>query len=393
MTSRRRTWPTAGPLEDDDLLAEILLRLPPKPSSLPRASLVCKRWRSIATAAAFRRRFRTHHRRPPILGVFEEHARGVKFLPLLGPPDRIPSERFSLDLSADNISNCSVLGCRHGRVLFLNPWANALLVFEPVSGDTHRIIIPQEFVLDGSTDANAAVFCAAGDDHVHGDCHTSPFKVVVVGTGRHAEVAIARVYSQETGMWGDLISSAEPFAGGVTFHPSTLSGNALYWCLCGPRDTAEDGILKFDLDNQSLTVISRPPAAPEYSQIQIIRAEHGGLGLAILSYRSFQLWDYIVDCHGVATWVMRKTVNMDEMLGSKARYARIVGYAEHADAIFLSAYEALDSGLLMYYLDPSRHVLVIVHLESMNVEKHRGSFHKKDYHPFTNFYTAGTARA
>jgi hypothetical protein len=31
------------PLEDDDLLSEILLRLPPQPSSLPRASLVCKR--------------------------------------------------------------------------------------------------------------------------------------------------------------------------------------------------------------------------------------------------------------------------------------------------------------------------------------------------------------
>ena len=112
---RRRTWPALGPLEDEDLLAEILLRLPPKPSSLPRASLVCKRWRSIAAAAAFRGRFRTHHRKPPILGVFEEISTELKFVPLLDPPDRIPSERFSLDLSADKNSSWGVLGCRHGR--------------------------------------------------------------------------------------------------------------------------------------------------------------------------------------------------------------------------------------------------------------------------------------
>ncbi|KAK1619004.1 hypothetical protein QYE76_024521 [Lolium multiflorum] len=176
MSSRRRTLPALGPLDDEDLLAEVLLRVPPKPSSLPRASLVCKRWRSVATDAFFRRRFRTHHRRPPILGVFEERAMELKFMPLLHPPDRIPSERFSLDLSAYGFFSWSVLGCRHGRVLLLNRKENALLVFEPVSGDAHRIIVPPVFTRDGSTDACAAVLCAAGgnQDHVHGDCHTSP---------------------------------------------------------------------------------------------------------------------------------------------------------------------------------------------------------------------------
>uniref|UniRef100_A0A0D9VEA4 F-box domain-containing protein n=1 Tax=Leersia perrieri TaxID=77586 RepID=A0A0D9VEA4_9ORYZ len=42
----------AHPLEGDDLLTEILLRLPPQPSSLPRASTVCRRWRRIVTASA-----------------------------------------------------------------------------------------------------------------------------------------------------------------------------------------------------------------------------------------------------------------------------------------------------------------------------------------------------
>jgi hypothetical protein len=382
MAGRRRTSPALGPLDDEDLLAEILLRLPPKPSSLPRASLVCRLWRSFATDSAFRRRFRTHHRRPPILGVFEECARELKFRPLLDPPDRIPSDRFSLDLSAYGFFSWSVLGCRHGRVLLLNRTENALLVFEPVSGDTHRILVPPVFTRDGSTDASAAVLCAAGDDqdHVHGDCHTSPFMVVMVGTDKRAQVAIARVYYRESGMWGDLISSAEPCAGYVGHRHCILVGNALYWCLYG---TADDGILKFDLDHQSLTVISKPPTGPIDSQIQIVRAEHGGLGLAILSYPSFQLWEHMVDCHGVDTWVPWKTVEMDEMLGRKADHTHIVGYAEDADAIFMSMHKPSDS-------DPFRRVLAIVQLESMKVQNHHGTCDQNTaYHPFTNFYTSG----
>lgn len=39
-------------LEDDNILSMILLRLPPLLSSLPRVSLVCKRWRRLVTDTA-----------------------------------------------------------------------------------------------------------------------------------------------------------------------------------------------------------------------------------------------------------------------------------------------------------------------------------------------------
>ncbi|CAL5012005.1 unnamed protein product [Urochloa decumbens] len=58
--------------DDNDILSEILLRLPPKPSSLPRASLVCKGWRCLVSEPYFRHQFRARHRNPPIIGFFSD---------------------------------------------------------------------------------------------------------------------------------------------------------------------------------------------------------------------------------------------------------------------------------------------------------------------------------
>ncbi|KAL6888388.1 hypothetical protein ACP4OV_009414 [Aristida adscensionis] len=82
--------------EIDDVVTEILLRLPPAPSSLPRASLVCKRWRRLATDPAFLRRFRARHRRrAPLLGFFSEGEFGVSFATAMDAPDSIPPDRLT----------------------------------------------------------------------------------------------------------------------------------------------------------------------------------------------------------------------------------------------------------------------------------------------------------
>ncbi|XP_044446051.1 uncharacterized protein [Triticum aestivum] len=85
---RRHSSPAAlaSPLEDDDLLREILLRLPPQTSSLPRASAVCKRWRHATTDPRFHRQFRAYHQKPPLLGFFEDSLDGIVFRPILDHP-------------------------------------------------------------------------------------------------------------------------------------------------------------------------------------------------------------------------------------------------------------------------------------------------------------------
>uniref|UniRef100_A0A0D9XME3 Fe2OG dioxygenase domain-containing protein n=1 Tax=Leersia perrieri TaxID=77586 RepID=A0A0D9XME3_9ORYZ len=90
---RRDESPPAAslPLKLDD---EILLRLPPRPSSLPRASLV-----SSPTPASFHRLFRARHRNHPLIGVFTNEGRygSISFRSVLDPPNLIPTEALLAD--------------------------------------------------------------------------------------------------------------------------------------------------------------------------------------------------------------------------------------------------------------------------------------------------------
>ncbi|XP_045085567.1 uncharacterized protein [Aegilops tauschii subsp. strangulata] len=157
----------APPLDDGNLLSEILLRLPPLPSSLPRASLVCKRWRCLTSDPAFARRFRIHHRRnPPLLGYFHGDFDGLRFEPVhfeptLEAPDRVPPGRLSLQFD----SYARVLGCRHGLVLILDQAPVQLLVWDPVTGHQHRLPTHTEFDLGNFLINGVVLRSAAGEVH------------------------------------------------------------------------------------------------------------------------------------------------------------------------------------------------------------------------------------
>ncbi|KAM3317582.1 hypothetical protein ACQJBY_035344 [Aegilops geniculata] len=397
MALRRRHPATAAPLEDEDLLGEILLRVPPLPSSLPRASLVSKLWGGVAAAPSFRRRLVAHHRRPPVLGFFEKRDGKLVFIPILDPPDRIPRARFSLRPGGDDddfsgpFNSWVLLGCRHGRVLIAIRFWSMLLVFHPVSGDCRSVDIPSDF-FRCVRDFSGAVLCAAGDDqcHVHGDCHSCPFKVVLVGTREKQDRTVARVYSSETGMWGDLVSTTQQCAG-LVYHlpgmvnrlPCTLVGNVLYWLLHG----SDNGILEFDLDSQRLAVIERPSSAGiNRGNSRIIRLEDGSVvGLAVFSYPSFNMWRRKVSSQGVASWVRHKIIDIHKIIALPCRIktgkGAIVGYSEDANAVFISV-----SGYLQYYA-------FIVQLESMQSRKLNHRFFENSYHLFADFYTAGTVPA
>ncbi|XBH60523.1 hypothetical protein VPH35_115111 [Triticum aestivum] len=365
----------APPLDDENLLTEILLRLPPLPSSLPRASLVCKRWRCLTSDPAFSRRFRLHHRRnPPLLGYFhgvfdEIPFEPIHFEPTLEAPNRVPPGRLSLQSD----SNLHVLGCRHGLVLILD-WPQ-LLVWDPVAGHQHRLAYPPGFDPDKSN--GAVLRSAAGAGEVH-------FQVVLVVVSDYEERLLACVYSSETGAWGSLISTPTPSGDSpdtrVWWEPAVLVGDSLYWMIA---DTTLSNLLEFDLKTESLAVMQLPPekscdaeSGVSHEHFTVMQAEGGG-GLGVLSVSGFtvQLWKRKTGFDGVASWEMGRTVELDKLLSMGSQdFLTIQGYAEDNNLAFLWTGKSV----------------FMVMLEPFQCEKLLDTNKWDRYYPFETVYAAGT---
>uniref|UniRef100_M8BHS7 Uncharacterized protein n=1 Tax=Aegilops tauschii TaxID=37682 RepID=M8BHS7_AEGTA len=351
--SKSESNSTASVMDDEDLLWEILLRLPPQPSSLPRASAVCKRWRRMATDPSYLRSFYAHHRDPPLLGFFEYQRDNIVFTSILDAPDRIPRRRT-----------------RHPLLREIRAWVHReLVVCPPITGEQRRVAVPAEFKIVPRC-INGAVLCAANDQgHVHGGCHSNPFKVVLVIMYRDDHQPLACVYSSETNAWGNLISTAAPYRIFNARRPGSLIGNAFYWL------TTRNDMLVFDLVEQCLAVLSGPPVKNCFIHSQIIQVEDGVVGFVILSYPHFQIWQRKINDHGVATWMEWKTIEMHNILALPPQIVRgaetILGYSEDADVFFI-------------YVDFN---FYMVQFRSMQSKILHETCYITDYHPFTGFYS------
>ncbi|KAI4979350.1 hypothetical protein ZWY2020_016103 [Hordeum vulgare] len=350
--------------ENDDLLSEILLRLSPEPSSLPRASLVCKRWRRLLSDPAFRRRFRVHHHRrgtPPLLGFFATDRGTVAFHPALPAPDRLPRGHFSLALGA----GYETLGWRHGLALFYSEASYQVLVWDPLAGARHRLDIPQGFEPDPSHNPiNGAVLRGAT-----GDDAADRFQVVLA-TSDGRGPARACVYSSDTGLWGDFISAELPYATMLHSAPSVLAGDRIYWLI------SLTTILEFDLGRQSLASTVVPPGMLHGSsqQCAVIRGEGGAMGFLDVVGFTAQLWRWETDCDGVGSWMPGRTVDLDSLLPPEPENPLMLCYAEENNVAFF--WTVL--GVFTFHLKS----LELKRLSETGIS----GYH---HHPFETVYTPG----
>uniref|UniRef100_A0ACD5ZA22 Uncharacterized protein n=1 Tax=Avena sativa TaxID=4498 RepID=A0ACD5ZA22_AVESA len=327
---------SAPPLDDDDLLTEILLRLSPNPSSLPRASVVCTRWRGIISDPGFLRRFRLRHRSSaPILGWFRTDLQRprVSFVPTLEAPDRVPAERFSLQL-VGYYYRFRPLNCRHGLVLIILGCRMELLVWDPVTGDQHRLAVPRGFLREERRIEGAVIRAARVVHH---------FQVVLVGFDeKDRKRAIGRVYSSETGSWGNPVSTLLPdeVLDDTDFFgvPAVSVGDSVYWFISGSCSSSR--ILGFDLHRQMLSVMPVPSDfdRKDRCQFMFMHAEGGGLGFLAKSGCKVQLWKMESDCDGLASWALGRTIELDRLLPldpEEKESSSIIGYAEYSNVMFL----------------------------------------------------------
>ncbi|KAL6641631.1 hypothetical protein ACP70R_019812 [Stipagrostis hirtigluma subsp. patula] len=360
----------ATPLDDDDLLADIILRLPPHPHSLSRASLVCKRWRRLIRDPGFLRRLRAFHRTPPVLGFFHNSPCVPRFVCAQGSPGRIARAAGALRRDGDD-GMWWFVDCRHGRALLrARDWAD-LLVWDPVTAERRQVSVPRR-VLAGASDCNATVVCPSAA--AAGDCHSSPFDVVVVFTGQGR--AFACVYSSLTGSWGELVSTqiALPLPPcELSEEPGALVGDALYWLL-GDR-----GILEFHLGDQRLALVERPlETFSVYKRnIRVVRSEGGGLGLAAAKNFSVHLWAREIGHDGAAKWVLHREIDLYTLLALPLTQPRvgsipvwISGLGEDGNVVFLRTMVGI----------------FVVWLETMQFKNLTSSVLMKTVYPYASFY-------
>ncbi|XBH60438.1 hypothetical protein VPH35_115039 [Triticum aestivum] len=227
-----------------------------------------------------------------------------------------------------------------------------------------------------------AVLRAAGVDH--------HFQVVLVAID--GARAITYVYSSETGVWSNLLEAPLPYKPGdsllssetvtglwsflasspvfFTSRPTVLVGDSLYWLL-------SNGILEFDLDRQSLAMISvsEDMRVKSFTDISIMQAEGGGLGLLTLSGFHAQLWKREANSDGAASWIMGRTFELDKLISldsEKMGRVLVAGFAEYNNMVLLCT----PIGLF------------IVQLQSLEFKKLSETCVPLHYHPFESVYPA-----
>uniref|UniRef100_A0ACD5WCR1 Uncharacterized protein n=2 Tax=Avena sativa TaxID=4498 RepID=A0ACD5WCR1_AVESA len=360
-----RSADSPPPPMPDDVLREILLRLPPEPIYLFRASSVSKHWRGLVHDAGFLLRCREFHGgTPPVLGFFN----------LTRPPLFVPtSGSFAVSAATMHHGDWWPLHCHRGRALLISRRSRALLVRDLVTGDERRLPLPPGF--EGSWEDNCGTLCAAGHaDNCH--CRSCPFLVAFVFSHR-CFITSACLYSSEIGIWGDTTSIYTPNQL-VTRKPTVLVGNMLYCQL------DNNWIIEFDFDAYSLDVIGELSYRELNSCVGhiIMPAEDGQLGLAGLGDFSLYLWSNIafIEEGMMVTWQHRRVIDLKKFLAPEvvaecAAPVWPIGYAQDADVIFIEVYP---SGVYM------------IHLKSMHIDKVSENMTCGGYVcAYTSFYAPG----
>ncbi|CAM0885276.1 unnamed protein product [Alopecurus aequalis] len=310
----------------EELQLEILKRLSPAPQVLARASAVCMEWRRLVNDPRFLHEI--YRRGAPVtLGLFHNFDNHLppRFVHAnTGDPVRIVFEPV-----ADPMISSRFMDCRHGRVLLFDP-CGRFMVWHPMTGD--HCYVQGKGVPVGlkRIQIRAALICecAAEGGGDESKCHVSHFRVAVVKTDYLPGSLHCSVYSLITGLWrksADQLPERQ-----IRPEHCVVMGKTLY------QPLSDYLVLAFHTDTLNLTTFKRP----KWGGVRLLKTDGGVLGLASVRGFTLRFWARHDDA-----WVMRKTVDISEMLGApwpktNPRFnfmspVKIIGVTDRGEALFL----------------------------------------------------------
>lgn len=297
----------------DDLLAEILLRLP-SPASLARAALASKRWRGVAYSPDFIRRFRARHTTSPLLGLFVSHAHSG--LPVFHPaapvrsdPDLAAAVRggdFSLTRLEEDPEWC-LRDCRNGRLLLSR--GNSVAIYDPIFRRRVPVCRPQNDPFPDTYIADCLL-------HGRGDDGAASFRVVSVQQhGRRMRVG---EYDSGTLRWRfhPWVENIKRPQRGQAMH---AAGLIIWKC-------EENSSLLLDTSTMEFSMLRLPVSFFQPSKYAIGEIEDGVCCLVCLNGTMdnlhLQVW-LLKENGGGKTWELEKEMPVSKVLGRHARVRQV----------------------------------------------------------------------
>ncbi|KAK3125351.1 hypothetical protein QOZ80_7BG0603740 [Eleusine coracana subsp. coracana] len=252
----------------EDLLAEILLRLPTL-ADIGRATASCAAFRRVAAGRAFLRRLRSVHPAPLLVLL-----RLVSIQPAEPPHSSAPYARAFAGAADLSFSFLPSLGpwlpvdARDGRVLLIKRVVlrrHALAVCDPLS---RRYTLLPQIPGDRFSKIRSGIkpFLVPANDE---EAETS-FRVVCAASDAFQQM-IAFIFSSATGQWSSLAIGADAQPVRKMTGPRGYAYSCLYWKVDGT-----DSLIVFDTRSMEFSLVHIPFSQHQQQQDLIIVEAGGG---------------------------------------------------------------------------------------------------------------------
>ncbi|NP_001149164.2 F-box domain containing protein [Zea mays] len=352
---------TIGDLSDD-LLREILLRLPSLPS-LVCASLSCRAFlAAVRSSRTFRRRFRALHP-PPLLGFFfdPDGNENPTFMPIRRGSDRghaaavrgLDAFLTRVPHEDDVFPGWQIMECRGGCLLLLNWRTKQLAAYNPLTGALDLVPKLPDDICKGHRGKfiSGDFFLVVPDDEAP---DRRSFRVVSSCHDKY-RVRVA-VFSSATRKW-QILPWSEPVP--------TQPASGKYWLLSGRQVSGflcwshHKNAYKVLLDTATLqfSVIDLPYGLSGQGHLYRTGDTKDGK-LCIVAAIDFSLfvWFRTPDAGGIDRWVLRHVLQLeDEVLeateGSRNELEQLKVFAILDGIVYMTTFETFrDATLPCWYL-------------------------------------------